>query len=247
MISNRLPSVRIHRYLVQVAGLMIVLLATGAQAALMSYQDGDFADSDWNIWAATWADASGTSAQVSSGGLPGAYRQIDLRAYAPLFTTANIRLYHTNLAFSYDPSASGAITGLDLSFDSKLLSGSSSAILLYVEQNGEQFVNSDASGFNVYNYTTTNWATTAFTGLTEADFRGASGTPDFSDLGNPINFGFYVYNGVGSGQMTSSIALDNWSVSVANAVAVAVPAPAAFWLMVSGLIGMMAVERRRTS
>jgi len=245
MRSNTLPSVRIIRYLVPVAGLLIALLTTGAQAALVSYQDGDFADGDWNIWASFWGSASGTSTQVSSGGLPGAYRQIDLSAYAPLFSSSNISLYHTNLAFSYDPSASGAITGVDLSFDSKLLSGSNSAILLYAEQNGEQFIHSDASGFKVYNYTTTNWTTTAFTGLTETDFRGASGTPDFSDLGNPVNFGFYVYNGVGSGTMSSSIALDNWSVNVTNVAPV--PVPAAFWLMASGLIGMAAVARRRTS
>jgi len=63
------------------------------------------------------------------------------------------------------------------------------------------------------------WQKLEFNNLTEGSFiysflNGGSSSPDFSENGAPIHFGYYASNGASEDSHTTYSGIDNWSVTI---------------------------------
>lgn len=216
------------------ATLLVVLgWAVSAQGAIITYSftDGTFADADWAE--TTIGSGSQTVTQESSGGNPDAFRKVVTDSGALVYTV------HINSAFLVDPSAT-PIVSIDFSIDYKNIDSrqAGQSLQLGLVQDGTAYYGAA--------YTTTGddegtWFTHAASELTASDFTpvgGGSGTPDFSKMGDPINFGFITDNSSGGG---ISVGYDNYDAEVNAAPE---PASLAIWGALSAL-GLAGAWRRR--
>jgi hypothetical protein len=211
-------------------------LAYQAHASIV-VSDGTFADNDWTLVARPYGPGggSGTGTQVllDGAGDNGAARQTTNFAGPNDSGSYNASIY---TAFTYSPAASGPLSALSISFDSRWVDGLVS-LGAVVEQNGLIWM----AG---YALNTFSWQTYTFTTAGESWFMinpsgGVLGTgPDFSASGSPMRFGFWTGNGTGPGgiQYTRTALVDNFVVSF-------VPSPGA--AAVLGLGGLLAARRRR--
>jgi hypothetical protein len=227
----------------------LFLVAQETLAAVIVHSDSEFADSNWNISVEGmyWSTGTNASTQAQDSGSHGAYRLIEANIWAGLFQSSNIYFYHTNTAFTYDPSSSGAITSLDIAFDRLWIQGGMD-FLPYLIQNNTRYMADTAYRVFVDTWSGSGWINHAFTGLTANDFGGIGSRPDFSEQGAPISFGFVAHGGVGSGALASKVGFDDWTITVTNN-APSVPSPGGIWLLCAGLFGMLAgavTEKRNT-
>jgi hypothetical protein len=203
-----------------------------ARAGSITFFDGTFADSDWQLTVFT-NGGNATATQVPSGGDPGAYRQItNTVADAPNPNIeAQVIGFHGNLNALYNPQAMGAITSINYSEDAILLlgDGQGQGASLALLQNGNVYQ-------GPYHITpNTAWTNLEDLGVVASDFGeivpaligipGKSGVdptqhPDFSANGSLIEFGFIRSNSteVGGPGYTTIGGIDNWTVTVNSAV-----------------------------
>lgn len=192
--------------------------------------DATFDNSDWFTTKLmdTSPDgaASATNSQLSSGGNPEFYRQT-IHNWQTTEPGVGIRFGHIYTGSSYNPGTEGAIASLSFSLDAILtlaphVNGRSLSFL--VEQSGV-FFRSTPTRIRV----NTGWNSIGAT-LTSLDLLSFDGfsNPDFSDFGDPLQFGYVTGNG-GSGavlDLENIGGVDNWSVTLTK-----VPVPASFLLM----------------
>ncbi len=221
----------------------------------VSFFDGDFS-SGWdntvlivddptpNIFSPGTSTGSITLQQA--GGNPGNYREsIHNVDFGDSIHTIGI-----NRNAVYDPLTSGAIRSIDFSIDlleDPTLEGSS-GIQLVLEQNGILyntsifgFGNSTWQSFTLENMVAYEFDTNPNFGLPGAAPDGQ--TPDFSQSGSPITFGYALSNtiaGPGNGSLSPVHRADNWSVSVNP-----VPLPPSGLLLFSALVGLFATKRAK--
>ena len=189
-----------------------------------TFTDGDFA-SGWTDVSVVGDDpnVSGTgpgtstfdgSTVRSSGGNPGAYREIvHTIQYGDRIFSGGL-----NSNAVYDPSVSGAINEIDFSSDfiRQSAAGGASGWTILIKQNGNLYFVERLA------ITNSSWKSFTSSSLTEEDFTEAlpgiipnNNHPDFSSSGSPITFGYVFTNGLtGPGTLALTHKVDNWSVTV---------------------------------
>jgi len=220
---------------------VLILTAVTAQAGDIVFQDGDFADGDWQTEVFIYGNGyGGTTVRETSGGNGGAYRKTTLDvASAPSGSLSRVAAYSWNTKAVYDPAVSGAIEKITYSEDNLVVSGHWCRTHLALRQDGKAF-HSYGSDWDL-GFQNSNWVTHSWVGEHPADFALEYSqewiNPDFSETGAPITFGYmrrltttdrYSY--------VSVTGIDNWSVTV-------VPEPATMSLM--GILGLGLLRKRR--
>ena len=251
---------------------MLVAFAGPAFAGSVQASDDDFTPSDWTISLFTIGNGASVSAsQQAAGGNPGPYRSIrnvvaSSPAIAPFFSA--ILGAHIFGGFTYDPSATGAITSIDYSEDAICILpncfGDGQAVGVIVRQNGNTYLH----GLGITT-SSTSWHTISDAGLGALDFVLLDGSddfvdgtshPDFSVNGDPIEVGFARYNStcVSCGGYTLDAGIDNWRVVInfedlntdtpsddGPSDTPRVPAPGALLLLAIGVTTLGALRRLR--
>jgi hypothetical protein len=195
----------------------IVLLALGAGTAQGQtiVEDSTFDDGDWShvLLLDTPGGGSYATGQAPIGGNPSSYQQ-GLHHWGP----GAIEVGHlfTGTGGIYDPGTQGAIPWLGVDYDFVVLPQSTNnavATWFLIRQGSRYYVTG--------NWTTAsrNWIARRYLSATAADFEEyipgvgrVPGTPDFSSLGLPMEFG---YTSANSTSLTNEVmywGIDNWKV-----------------------------------
>jgi len=241
----------------------MVILATcptfGA-AAIVTYSDDTFNNSDWAVTVFQFGPGGSISgSQILSGGNPSSYREIPVTVNAtspPGAEHPNRALvwgFHERLGFSYDPSTQGAVQSYALFLDTNFLTGNAGAaghgVYAGVAQNGRIYTTRSSR----FLAPESSWTSKSLVGLTATDFEEfQSGGivpvtdplshPVFSAAGASFTVGFVTENNTaGAGvALTNTVGYDNWQVEITP-----VPEPSTFALAAFGLLGLSAWGRRR--
>jgi hypothetical protein len=224
------------------AGLVILLLARPAGASIITFSDNTFNPSDWSLTTQTkgaGGDASGV--QESSGGNPGAYRQVTV----DVLGSSDSEVYAFNLKNSatVTPASTGAIISLTYSEDRKTTGQEFGPA---IEQNGNLYYAYSGSGG------TSGWKSTTMTftpGAATNNLLTAFGTdmsssvhPDFSATGAPMTFGFAAIDNSTASSFTAISGYDNWSIGVTTNNSA--PEPAGIGILVLTSLALMRRPRR---
>ena len=194
-----------------------------AGASTLTLSDGTFSDADWTLTVEGLQNGGTASAsQQSTGGNPGAYRQITTNVNSgtlPIGST--VFAFNERSGASYDPASQGAISSIDYSEDSLLGSGGfgdGQLAGLALIQNGTIYYTQgfDTPDFSWTHHTQTALVTSDFSPI--AGFATNSGPhPDLSVGGAPITFGFARINNSIAGPYSVTGGIDNWSVTIHRA------------------------------
>lgn len=172
--------------------LVVILFAQGAAAATWVWEDGDFAEEDWDL--VSWyppLDGGGSDATIAftigHGGNPGALRTAGVTLGGGPDDGGMIGQYHA--LWTWDPATGGPVTEIEGGLDFLSPQATPTRIGLAVQQDGNLFIHVlEPLAADV------DWATYTASGLTEADFSpfdpNAGGQPDFSVTGSELRFGF---------------------------------------------------------
>ena len=203
--------------------MLCLVLACGLPFALsvsaraeVTYEDGDFVDTDWTaeiLIDTTTSGATVGAVMQPTGGFPNAYRQT-----THAYDAGTLHVAHMKPLAVYDPGTQGAIGFVDFSFDLLLEVGAPYAVryrlLLLQDGNYYMSVASDlifAGG----------WESFSFVGQTEddfvlnAEFDNGTQHPDFSASGSPMVFGFRTSNFATADDPQVRVSgIDNWRVAV---------------------------------
>jgi hypothetical protein len=206
----------------------LLAAANSAAAAVVTIQDGTFANADWTTTVEILNAGGSVSAfQVASGGNPGVFRRIENTLNSAIGTGVSNTVYgfHRFAGGTYDPTVGGPILSINYAEDSQRISGGVQACGLAVRQGGviyfgPAFLTPTAFG---------TWATTTQAALVASQFDAlAPGmqNPDFSVSGAPLEFGFFRANStsVGGSGGTTYGGIDNWIVTLTVDGAVATEA-----------------------
>lgn len=206
-----------------------------AQAQNVTFSDGTFNHADWSLIFETSGSGSASATQVVSGGNPGSWWQVE-----NVSEDSYVAAYSYMNAARYNPSVSGAIAGIDISFDHFTFqvtpfSVHGQGVGLALRQNGKNYY----GPFDI-SYPPT-WKTLSWT-MIEADqmrtFTDPNDHPDFSSTGSEVTLGIWNYNVKGAYRTTGS-GFDNFSVSVTTT-----PEPGA-WLILASAVVPLILRRRR--
>jgi hypothetical protein len=223
-------------------GLLILLLARPAGASVMAFSDDTFTPSNWSL--TTQTKGPGGDARVvqqSSGGDPGAYRQVTVDVVG----SSDSEVYAFNLMSSatVTPASSGAIISLTYS-EARDTTGQEFGPA--IEQNGNLYYAYAGSGG------TSGWQSTTMTfapGAANNDLLTSfhtdaddSAHPDFSATGAPMTFGFAAIDNSNATSFTAVSGYDDWAISVTTN-SNSVPEPGS--LGVLGLTSLTLLRRPR--
>lgn len=234
--------------------MLVLGLALPVQAGSVSFLDSEMADADWVIRSEGGSPpglASHTFGQETSGGNPGAYRQ--MTHVTPVDPAGgpvtSISVIHERSSWVYDPASQGAIESIDLEMDRIVLfttpgSGGAVGHTFRIIQGGNTFfplLSIDPGAFS-----NTSWQSVSLLGLSASQFVNSTNpatafNPDFSSLGGPIMFAYARSNSnTGQGaEVTTIHGVDNFGVTIQM-----LPEPSAAVLVGIGLIGLLAPARR---
>lgn len=217
-----------------VAAILIVFLTTPTKASIVTFNETEFADTQWTASILVGSAGGQTASQVANGGntgsIPDAFRSVRTN------TNGLVVTFHSAANNTYDPSL-GAITSLDFSLDFRniTLLGDGQLVQLAIEQAGVHYLGPGLTTVSGgINWTTFDSIQVTSDDFTLADFT--PGTPDFTSSGTPITFGFSTANNGGN---TIEVGYDNWTVNVA-----AVPEPSSFAMM-GACVGFCILRRRQ--
>jgi hypothetical protein len=189
----------------------------------VSFEDGDFLASDWDITTEAVPATGGptiTASVATTGGNPGAFRTA---TYTMPLAPSSAHVFYGARSANYDPATQGAIYLIDFSED--CIAGSNAGLLSYtgpmIEQAGRRYL--AATGNRGCSRTT--WSATRRSSLGSTDFKQASGPacganetcPDFSAVGAPIRLGLVsgaAFDGGLVPPTQSTHGFDNWKVTV---------------------------------
>ena len=211
------------RHLVALA--LVLLAASGSPAAVVTFADGTFAPTDWEIAFATFRSSTGAlpgggaQGAQEADGLPSPSRRVELTLPPAPTLTEFSSTYAVNLriGFVYDPMAQGSIASFDYEEDARVLVA---PVLtgLAVRQGGELYF-AEVQVLESESWTRvvrrkilqTNFAHLTPDGPVQGQY------PDFSSAGAPIEVGFLRANSTGQGRPTgfaNPALIDNWLVRV---------------------------------
>ena len=188
-------------------GMFVALSVAGqASAATLSLTDSTFAG--WSIEAIVGSPGFQTGSQQPDGGNTGGNPD----PFWQVTTTTNELVYSMSSGpgLEVDPSVSGAILSMDVSFDFRPISafGQGHAFGLALQQGGQYFY----AITGISGSQSTDWQNESQAGLVAANFVAPNGgTLDFSESGGPIRVGLLTANQTGAG---ITIGYDNFAVTV---------------------------------
>ncbi len=237
------------------AGATVNAAATGTTT---TFFDGTFNSSDWTLGPQVYTDnaANGSIINVQSltGGDPGAFWESTTSVTAT--GTSMYRNTFFNNAAIYNPSISGAITGMSGGFMNELLSFTSIRDVvdagIVLRQNGGVYAPGKIYGLQDvvpgwYGNSTLFGPTGAVQVSSAFSWQLAAGTgpahPDFSGTGAAIQFGLLTGGYFDSGSGTIVGGLDDWTITVTSDVAAVQPEPGAVPL--AGAVMIFFRRRRR--
>jgi len=246
-----------YRYLVALA--FAAIAAGASNAGTITYSDGTFLNSNWtnSIIADTATGGASTSSalQIISGGNPGEYRRDSFVFKYGAHPPELVRIGDMLSGATFNPTASGAINSISFSLDYNLLQQSGGSpgtnVGLVMLQGSNYYSSQTMQTF----FTQGTWTTFSLTGLNASNFTKIAGAgaanPDFSTSGAPIQFGYAITLGAGSGGATTISTLqgiDNFSVPVNYTEVASVPEPSSLALLGVGaflLGGRVYLKRRK--
>jgi hypothetical protein len=206
------------------AGLLILLLARPAGASIITFSDNTFTPSNWSLTTQTKGPGGDASTvQKSSGGNPGAYRQVTVDVIGG--SDSEVFAFNLKNGATVAPPSTGAIVSLTYSEDRNTT--------------GQEFGPAIKQGSNLYyayagSGGTSGWQSTTMTFtpgaatsnlLTSFDTdTNSSAHPDFSANGAPMTFGFAAIDNSLASSFTAVSGYDNWSISVTTNDSVPEPA-----------------------
>ncbi|WP_293902739.1 PEPxxWA-CTERM sorting domain-containing protein [Phenylobacterium sp.] len=247
------------------ASFAFAVAAMPALAGTTSYSDTTFNVSDYTLGAfkdaAVTVDSYG---QTPTGGNPAAALQGTVSSTGT--NLQGVLFTALNTTFTYDPTASGAITSLDFALEryanpfvgATQSNVGSYSLRLLAEQAGTLYQATFV--FGPFNVPGGDWHALSQTGILASNFfvldgsnfagSGAVGGLDYS--GGAITFGFAMrggglFNVDGSpftGSATNDLRADNFALTV-NSASAAVPEPATWAMMILGLGGVGGTLRAR--
>jgi hypothetical protein len=196
-----------------------VFLESSSTVPTITFADGTFAESDWQLRVFCPAGNGGrvVATQVVSGGASGPYREIEHTLFsAPPGQESTVASFHWRIGATYDPTAQGAIGSVDYSEQSRNITGGpgeGQGANMALRQDGVVFVGP------YFTTPSSSWQLHAFQNLTVDSFmplqEGGPAHPDFSTSGTPIEFGFLRSNSTaGGGGYTIAGGIDDWTVVV---------------------------------
>jgi hypothetical protein len=229
---------KLKHYLSTLAFMTCALNAAISHASLITFTDGQFADSNWTVVTQSLVNGgSVVTNHVGSGGNPGEFREI--------VNTVNdgsgsfVLGFHMTGSATYDPSTSGAIATIDYQEDSILFVGfgdgqaSSPAIL----QGGSYFFVDFGTQLSANQ---SSWTQQSLLNLSGSDFRtllDSSLHPNFSSTGSPMTFGFYRGNSTSGSGYSNRAGIDNWSITL-NQESIPTPSTIALLWIPLGLLSL---------
>jgi hypothetical protein len=211
------------RHLVALA--LVLLAASRSPGGVVTFVDGTFAPTDWEIAVATFRSSDGALADgdaqgsQAAEGLPSPSRRVELTLPPAPTLTEFSSTYAVNLrtGFVYDPMAQGSIASFDYEEDARILVA---PVLtgLAVRQGGELYF------AEVQVLTSESWTRVVRRKILQTNFAHLTPDgpvqgqyPDFSSAGAPIEVGFLRANSTGQGRATgfsNPALIDNWLVRV---------------------------------
>ena len=220
------------------------LIPAAADAAVIF--DGTFAPADWTTTDVSTGTVATSTVQSPTDGNPDFSRQIAWNSdpWTGSLSVVTLNIYN---GFVYDPSVSGAIDALTISFDVRNLRISGGNGGLYyralLEQGGMYYGTSPSPFLPATALASFSWNASL---ASDWDLAGAAtGMPDFSASGAPIRFGYRpgtLYTcpaNVVCAPLEGVDAVDNFRLSVS-----AVPEPASLVLFGAALVGVVARRAR---
>ncbi len=217
--------------------LACLLLSSSSHADTIVISDGTFSTTSWE--ADPLDGALGTYTQAVSDGNPGDYREM-------VDTVIELTVvFHKYLDVSYNPSIQGAINTLDYSEDSRAsaATGAATGATPALMQGNDIFL-FGGGFFKVSNF----WSTRSQSSITESffvDWDTGLDSPDFSETGGEIEFGYIRSVSTRFGDTVVTHGIDNWSITL-NTASESVPTPSSLAALIGmGLMGVVAVVRRR--
>lgn len=219
-----------------VASVAIVAEARAATIGQVVFSDGTYADADWTIVNQFGLVFAG---QVPTGGHPGSYRQVALAVGQNVPFVGQL-----NKTYVYDPSVSGAITGITYNIDLETTNAAGATYFALLSQNGNLYIETMHTG----NASPNTWLNenivldlTDFA-LLRTNTQGnaliidPNSRPDFSASGAPMTFGYEVTAG-GGGFFTSITGIDNDPI-ILTVTPSAVPEPTTLLLVGTMAVGL---------
>jgi hypothetical protein len=196
------------------AGLLILLLARPAGASIITFSDDTFTPSNWSLTTQTKGPGGDASVvQKSSGGNPGAYRQVTVDVIGS--SDSEVFAFNLKNGATVAPASTGAIISLTYSEDRNTT--------------GQEFGPAIQQGSNLYyayagSGGTSGWQSTTMTftpGAATNNLLTSFGTdisssthPDFSANGAPMTFGFAAIDNSTASSFTAVSGYDNWAIGV---------------------------------
>ncbi|MCW5966090.1 MAG: hypothetical protein KIT83_18780 [Bryobacterales bacterium] len=248
--------------------LLAVLLAIApcwAGPVIAEYFDGVFSFEDWNLTAGS-TSATVTNViveQVLAGGNPDEFhrQRMEVGQTPGGGTQIFYNRYMVNPSFVWNPGTDGAIDTMTFSVDLRLHSSAGITPILtafyqpMIIQNGTFYLSNTTFARATTDF---EWATFVFatTQATNWAGPGGSGSPDFSESGAEMQFGFrmshslvcnaQVGNFCGEGHSESWV--DNYSLRIVGVSDTApIPEPASVILFTSGLLVLAVWGRRQAA
>ena len=224
------------------ASTAIVPEAGAAVISQVVFSDPTYADADWTIVNQFGLIFAG---QQPTGGNPGSYRQVALGVGQDVPFVGQL-----NKTFVYNPSVSGAITGITYNIDLETTNAEGATYFALLSQNGNLYIETMHTG----NASPNTWLNENIVlnlvdvALLRTNTQGnaliidPNSRPDFSASGSPITFGYEVTAG-GGGFFSSITGIDNDPI-ILTVTPRAVPEPTSLSLLAIGM-GFVAVAAAR--
>ncbi len=218
--------------------LLGTLFAGPLCAAVIFGPDATMSTTNWSLGASRVALGSGYTGALTNitTGNPGDALNLNI-IYTANAGNSFVAQFVKRDNWTYTPSVSGAITGINFSGDFN--SNNGIAISVGLLQGGVTYW-SHPSANSAINSTT--YAGVSLPGLIHTQFTNlqtGSGSPDFSTSGGEITFGYFVRRGdAGTGARNIDIGADNVALTV-------IPEPSTITLALGALLAAGVLGRRR--
>ena len=205
---------------------VLLVFLVSSVSAQVTFSDNEFQVEDWELTVlAAPSGGDSTAAHEDLGGCTGAFRVVTTSVNpAPSGTRSGVVGFHRNVNANYNPGVLGPIGTISYSECARIFSGGFG--------DGQGTGPAIRQGGNIYVYfmvtgSSTSWHPVSVGGIVESNFIkvvenntdsmfDSSSHPDFSQNGDPIEFGFWRGNGTCYGCSGYAIqgGIDKWKIDI---------------------------------
>jgi hypothetical protein len=223
--------------------LLILVLAPPAGASIIAFSDDTFTPSNWSLTTQTKGPGGDASVvQKSSGGDPGAYRQVTVDVIGG--SDSEVYAFNLKNGATVAPASTGAIISLTYTEARNTTTGQEFGPA--IEQGGNLYYAyagwSGTSGWQSTTMTFTPGAATNNLLTSFGTYMSSSEHPDFSATGAPMTFGFAAIDNSTASSFTAVSGYDNWGISVTTSDSV--PEPGSIGVLLSASLALLRRPRR---